>query len=286
MTKVTVLGLGIMGHGIADNFLKSGYEVVVWNRSPEKADDLVARGARRAEGVAEAIAGAEIVLEVTANDESSQRLWLGDEGIIAHARAGQTLITCATISIDWVDELARQCGQSGLTFMDMPMTGSRLGAESGQLVLLAGGNEQKINEVKPHLEKIASQVKFFGPAGAGTRMKLVLNCLQAVHIAGFGEAMQLAASYGLDEKMAGDLLSEKPGGATTAMTWRDYQTPPDPINFAVELIAKDEAYALRSLDQSARASVPLITQTLATYQKLIDEGHGADDWTKVARAND
>ena len=280
MANVAVLGLGIMGRGIADNFLKKGYEVTVWNRSPQKADDLVSRGARRADSVADAVQGAELVFEVTANDESSRELWLGKDGIVAHANASQLLITCATLSVDFVDELAKICAEKGLTFFDMPMTGSRAGAEGGTMVLLAGGDAEKLNEVKPHLENIASQVKYFGPAGSGMRMKLVLNCLQAVHLAGFGEAMRLAKALGLSETQTGEMLCEKPGGATTQLAWRDYQNHPNPINFAVELIAKDETYALRNIDP---ATVPLIASTLASYQKAITEGSAHDDWTCIAR---
>ena len=128
MKHIAVLGLGIMGHGIADNFLKHGYEVTVWNRSPEKADDLVVRGAIVAVSVADAVAVADLVFEVTANDESSRELWLGADGIISHANAGQTLITCATLSVEGVDGLAVACAEKGLTFFDMPMTGGRQGA--------------------------------------------------------------------------------------------------------------------------------------------------------------
>lgn len=280
MTRVAVLGLGIMGHGIADNFLKHGYGVAVWNRSPEKADGLVAQGARRAGSVADAMQGAELVFEVTANDESAREVWLGKGGIVAHANVEQTLITCATLSVAFVDELAKTTAEKGQAFFDMPMTGSRQGAESGTMVLLAGGAEPKLNALKPHLEKVASQVKYFGPAGSGMRMKLVLNCLQAVHLAGFGEAMRLAKSMGLDTQKAGEMLVEKPGGATTQLAWRDYQNHPEPINFAVELIAKDEAYALRNINPQL---TPLITSTLASYQKAIAEGYAQDDWTIVTR---
>ncbi len=276
MTRVAVLGLGIMGHGIADNFLKAGYSVAVWNRSPQKADDLVAHGARRAASVTDAVQGAELVFEVTANDESARTVWLGENAIVDQATTNQVLITCATLSVDFVDELAITCAEKGLTFFDMPMTGSRAGAESGTMVLLAGGDEKKLNEVKPHLEKISSQVKYFGPAGSGMRMKLVLNCLQAVHLAGFGEAMRMAKALGLDETQTGEMLCEKPGGATTQMAWRDYQTHPSPINFSVQNIAKDETYALRTVDPLL---TPLIAQTLAEYKQAIVNGHAKDDWT-------
>ncbi|MBL8121936.1 NAD(P)-dependent oxidoreductase [Candidatus Saccharibacteria bacterium] len=280
MKKVAVLGLGIMGHGVADNFLKNGYEVTVWNRTPEKADDLVAHGAQRANSVAEAVVGADMVFEVTANDESSREVWLGENGIVKRANEAQVLITCATLSPAWVEELAQACATKGLTFFDMPMTGSRIGAESGQLTLLVGGDEQKLNEVKPYLEPIANEVKYFGPIGAGTRYKLVLNCLQAVHIAGFGEALRMARKFGLDTKQVGDALAEKPGGTTTNLTWRDYQKHPVPINFAVEMIAKDENYALQATNAD---DFPLIAQTLKQYHQAMTDGHATDDWTYISR---
>ncbi len=241
---------------------------------------LVARGARRADSIADVVQGAELVFEVTANDESARTVWLGKNGIVDQATTNQVLITCATLSVEFVDELAKTCAEKGLTFFDMPMTGSRAGAEGGTMVLLAGGDEKKLNEVKPHLENIASQVKYFGPAGSGMRMKLVLNCLQAVHLAGFGEAMRLAKALALDEKQTGEMLCEKPGGATTQMAWRDYQNHSDPINFSVENIAKDETYALQSIDPKL---APLIAQTLAEYEQVIADGRSHDDWTILAR---
>ena len=280
MKHIAVLGLGIMGHGIADNFLKHGYEVTVWNRSPDKADDLVARGATLAASVADAVAVADLVFEVTANDESSRELWLGADGIVSHSNAGQTLITCATLSVEWVDELAAACLGKDLTFFDMPMTGGRQGAESGQLILLVGGNAEKLNGVKPHLEAVASQVKYFGPAGHGMRFKLVLNALQSVHIAAFGEAVRLSKALGIDVQIAGDALAERPGGISTNLAWRDYQQHPDPINFSVEWIAKDDRYALRNVSPG---ELPIMEDTLAYLEKAIASGHKDDDWTCITR---
>lgn len=166
--KIVVIGLGIMGHGIADNFLKNSYEVTVWNRSSEKADDLVKQGAHLASSIKEAVQNADIVFEVTANDQSSQEIW---KDILQVAKSEQYLITCATLSVQWTDELAKKCGDASLTFFDMPMTGGRVAAESGQLTLLVGGNKGKLNEIKDELNAIAKDVKLFGDVGAGMRYK-------------------------------------------------------------------------------------------------------------------
>lgn len=275
-----MLGLGIMGHGIADNFLKNGYEVAVWNRSAQKAEGLVARGAWLARSVAEAVEGADLVFEVTANDESSRQVWLGGDGIIEHATQVQTLITCATLSVSWVDELAETCAQKELTFFDMPMTGGRAGAETGQLILLVGGNAEKLSELDPHLKKIASQVKHFGSVGHGMRYKLVLNALQSAHIAAFGEAMCLAEAMGLDVKKTGDALAERPGGVTTQMAWRGHQTHPNPINFSVEWIAKDDHYALA---HATAEEFPLLHDAMKYYDQALADGRAADDWTCIVR---
>ncbi len=281
MTKIAVLGLGIMGHGVADNFLKNGQDVAVWNRSSEKYRDLVARGARQANSVVDALQDAELVFEITANDESSRTIWLGENGIIANANQGQILITCATLSVEWVDELAKICAEKGLTFFDMPMTGGRVAAENGQLTLLVGGNEAGLDEVKPHLKNIASQVKYFGSAGSGMRYKLVLNSLQAVHIAAFGEAMQLARTLGLDERLVGEALVERPGGALTQLAWKGYNNLPDPINFSVGWIAKDQAYALKNVPYN---SLPILTESLLYYERAVSAGLANKDWTYIVKS--
>lgn len=269
-----------MGHGIATNFLKNGYEVCVWNRTQGKTSDLISEGAIWANTPREAAERADLIFEVTANDESSREVWLGNNGIISvNFDSRQVfLITCATLSAKWVDELAAQISHSNKSFFDMPMTGGRMGAENGELILLAGGKEEDLNTIKDDLAAIAKEVKYFGGAGSGTRYKLILNMLQAIHIAGLGEALKLAKSSGLDERLVGDALAERPGGTTTNLAWRDYQTEPNPINFSVEWIDKDLRYAKEMADQ---LSLPLLQRVLEQYDLAIEKGFSQSDWTKI-----
>ena len=278
MTKIAVIGLGIMGHGIASNFLKQGDDVTVWNRTKQKADDLVAVGAHVAGSPKAAAEAADIVFEVTANDESSREVWLGDDGILAAGDRPRALITCATLSIAWVDELAQKAQSNTHDFFDMAMTGGRQGAESGQLVLLVGGDKVKLDKLEPVLQHIAATVKYFGPAGSGMRYKLILNMVQAIHIAALGEALRLAKAAGLDEKVVGDALNERPGGTTTNLAWRDYQVDPQPINFSVEWIHKDLTYAKRLEGGSPS---PLLDEVLRQYDKAMAAGLSSADWTKI-----
>lgn len=278
MKKVAVIGLGIMGHGIADNFLKNGYKVVVWNRTPDKADDLAAKGAVVASSVLEAVQQADLVFEVTANDKSSREVWLGANGILSIAKPEQSLITCATLSTDWTDELANNCEQKQLVFFDMPMTGGRMGAESGQLTLLVGGSKEKLSDLTDDLKAIAKDVKYFGKAGSGMRFKLILNALQAIHIAGLGEMLKMAKVAGLDQKLVGDALAERPGGVITNLAWDGFKNEPEPINFSVEWIAKDLGYAA---DMAKNIKHPLLDEAQKLYQQAIEQGFDQADWTKI-----
>lgn len=280
MKKIAIIGLGIMGHGIADNFLKNGYEVIVWNRSKNKADDLVTKGAKLAGTPKEAAHQADIVFEVTANDESSREVWLGKDGILSapFPYPPKFLITCATLSVDWVTELSQKAKHPNIEFFDMPMTGSRVGAETGTLTLFVGGDEAVLEQIRPDLKAIAKDVKYFGPIGSGTKYKLVLNTLQAIHMAGFGEAMRLAKAAGLDEHKTAEALTERPGGVITKIAADSYFKQPDVVTFSVDWITKDLGYATKMASGVEHA---LLDDILAAYRQVVDDGKGSEDWTEV-----
>lgn len=278
MKKIGVVGTGIMGAGIATNYLKNGYQVFIWNRNQERCSALVEEGAILLPTPKDVAEQSDIVFEVTANDESSRAVWLGNEGILTGANASKLLISSATISVAWVDELAEQCESKGYPFFDMPMTGGRIGAETGKLVFLIGGDNQKLAELQDDLKPINEKQIYFGKAGSGIRHKLLLNMLQAIHIVGLGEVLKVASKAGMDIKKVGDALAERPGGTTTTLAWRDYQQTPDPINFSVEWIAKDLAYA-KSFAENL--SLPLLDDVIAQYQKAIEKGLTQGDWTEV-----
>ena len=280
MKTIAVIGTGIMGSGIAANFLKAKYPVIVWNRSRSRSKLLQKLGAIIAKTPKEAAQKADIIFEVTANDQSSQKVWLSKQGILAGADKKKFLITCATLSVKWVDKLAKTCERKSLTFFDMPMTGGRIGAETGNLTLLVGGNKKRLAGLKKDLKSIAGIVTYFGPAGSGARFKLILNTLQTIHIQGLGEVLNVAKKIGLNLKAVGKSLSARPGGIITAMGWRDYQKVPRPINFSIEWITKDLSYAKR---MASRQKTPLLDQALKKYRLAVKKGLYQRDWTEVTK---
>jgi 3-hydroxyisobutyrate dehydrogenase-like beta-hydroxyacid dehydrogenase len=280
MKKIAVVGTGIMGSGIAANYLKAGYQVFVWNRSADKTAKLRQAGAVPSESPKAATEQADIIFEVTANDESSQSVWQGDDGILAGAAKDKTLIASATLSADWTIRLSQLCLEKGFTFLDIPLTGGRVAAENGSLKLLAGGDKAQLETLKPDLEAISSKLFYFGPAGSGMKYKLILNSLQAVHMAGFGEAMRLAKQEGLDVSKVGPALCDRPGGEVTNFAWNAYQKAAMPLTFSVNWITKDLEYAKQ---MGSQAELPILDDALATYQKARNTGHGDEDWSYIIK---
>jgi 3-hydroxyisobutyrate dehydrogenase-like beta-hydroxyacid dehydrogenase len=273
MTNVAVIGLGIMGRGMASNLAANGHHVIVWNRTPGRLPGLPA-----APSPALAAAEAAVVIEITANDESSRRVWLGPDGILAGARPGTVLISAATLSVSWVSELAAACDKRGLAFFDMPVTGGAEGARTGKLVMLVGGDRGRLAGIAPVLSAISREVRHFGPVGAGTRFKLVLNGLQAIHMAAFGEALRMATAAGLDREQVGRALVDRPGGVITEMAWNSLVNPPEPVNFSAEWAHKDLTYAAR---MAAAIPHPVLDAVLSVFSQAVEEGRGRDDWSTV-----
>ncbi len=269
-----------MGSGIAANYVKAGYEVIVWNRSPEKTDALQQAGATLASSPRAATEQAEIIFEVTANDGSSQTVWQGKQGILAGAASDKILIASATLSTDWTGRLNQLCAALGFTFLDIPLTGGRVAAENGTLTLLVGGDEGHFEALKPDLSPISSKTYYFGSTGSGMKYKLILNSLQAAHIAAFGEAMKLATAQGLDPTKVGSALCDRPGGIITQLAWTAYQQAHPPLTFSVDWITKDLEYARQLAGHQA---LPILDEVLASYQKAQAAGAGDQDWASVIK---
>ncbi|HJT70742.1 MAG TPA: NAD(P)-dependent oxidoreductase, partial [Terriglobales bacterium] len=196
--SVAILGLGTMGAGMAGRILSAGFMLSVYNRSRERAQPFVGRGAIFAGSPREAASRAEVVISMVADDAASRNVWLGENGAVAGAKPGSVLIESSTLSVNWVRELAAAAEKRSCEFLDAPVTGTKPHAESGQLLFLVGGSAKTLDRVRPVLSILGRDAIHLGPAGSGALMKLVNNFIAAVQAVSFSEALALIDAGGLD----------------------------------------------------------------------------------------
>ncbi len=258
-TNVAVLGLGIMGAGMARRLLDNGFPVTVWNRNPARSAALGDAGARIATDPADAVNGADVVIAMLSDDDASRAVWLGqaslgqaslgEGGALAAMRAGAVGIECSTLTRDWTVALAGEAQARGVGFLDAPVTGSRIQAAGGALRFLVGGDAATLDRARPVLDVLGSESFLLGPSGSGATLKLINNFLCGVQVASLAEAMRAIERSGLDVKTAvGLLTSGAPGSPIVgAVSGRMVDRAYDP-HFLVPLMAKDIAYAAQALE--------------------------------------
>lgn len=280
MKRIGIIGLGIMGHGMAVNFLKNGYDVAVWNRTASKADDLLSAGVKLLNTPREVTELADIVFDVVSDDEASRRVWFGDDGILKAATNEKVLITSATLSLDYVDELIK--ATTGYKFLDMPLTGSRAGAETGNLQLLVGGGAKVIDSIRPELGAISRQIYHFGKAGNGMRFKLILNMLIAIHAIAASQAASLAVGAGLDPTNVKDALMDGmgPSSPTTGLAFNNLAYPQQQTRFAIKMLEKDLRYA-KKMAKEYGYEFNLLNDAQKDFEKAKEQGLGEQDWSKI-----
>ncbi len=247
MSRVAVLGLGVMGREMAARLIAAGHRLSVFNRTAEKAAALAELGARIADSPAEAANGAEFVISIVADDEASGAVWLGGEGVLAGApAAGAVMIESSTLSQAWVRELAGRVEATGFDFLDCPVTGGPDGARAGTLTMLIGGADPIIDRAWPVLRAYAARKIRFGDIGAGTAYKVMVNLMGAVQGAALAEGLALAESAGLDLQTVRDALVS---GAVASphvkyLTDRILLGDHDDVYFSLDLRWKDAKYGL------------------------------------------
>ena len=281
MQRVALLGLGVMGGGMAHNLLRANFPLVVYNRSREKGLPLRDAGAEVADTPRQAAEGADVVISMVADDGASRAVWLGGDGALEGASSGAVLIECSTLSTAWVRELAGHAQDMGCQFLDAPVTGSKPQAEAGELTFLVGGDVRTLEQVKPILRAMGRTIHHLGPTGSGATMKLINNLLVGVQAAALAEALHLAENAGLDTAQVLDILSNGAVGSTVMrmkgpkMLSRDYST-----QFALRWMHKDMTYAL---DEAVRRTVPLPTVAAAReiYRMALARGLDGQDFAAV-----
>jgi 3-hydroxyisobutyrate dehydrogenase len=236
--KLAFAGLGVMGGPMAGHLQRGGHEVVVYNRSPQKAQAWGERyGGRAAASAAEAAEGVDVFLLCVGNDDDVR-------GVVTEALpalpAGAIVVDHTTASAKLARELSALAAASGKAFVDAPVSGGQAGAENGTLSVMAGGEAEAIARVRPVLDCYAKAVKHVGPAGAGQLTKMVNQICIAGVVQGLAEAVHFAKQAGLDTDAVYDAVSK--GAAQSWQMdnrWKTMAENRFEFGFAVDWMRKD-----------------------------------------------
>lgn len=277
--RIGWIGLGNMGIPMASNLLAAGHELHVWNRTPDKAAPLLARGAKWSPTLSQLVEEADIVFTMVSDDDAVKAVYTGPDGLLSAAVRGKLAIDMSTVSPDTSRSLAEQCKQAGLRFLDSPVSGSVGPAKEGTLVIMVGGEASDFEEAKPLLDKLGKVAFHLGPNGAGTSAKLAINLLLGITVQGVSETLLFARSLGIDQEQMLNIISESAVGTplirgkAASILADDY-----PAAFALKHMAKD----LR-LAREAGVSTPLAEAADASYRHALEDGLGELDLMAILR---
>ncbi len=276
MARIAFIGLGRMGAGMAGRLLAAGHELVVHNRTPERAAPLLKRGARFADTPAAAVRGAQAVFTMLSDDDGSRAVWEGSEGVLSGRPVeGAFAIECSTISRDRVTELAAATARMRMRYLDCPVTGPPDAAVAGTLTLLVGTAPEDLVDARNLLAPLAERMLHFGPVGAGTAYKLIVNAIGAVQIAGVAEGLALAERAGLDLAQVTKALGTSQAASPQVVrnSLRMVADDHAEVVFSGEFRRKDTAYAVR-LAQELGLAAPFTQVALDTLDALVASGLG------------
>ena len=206
--KIGFIGLGNMGSRMAGRLLDTGYSMTVYNREKNKTAPLAERGARVADTPREVAAASDVVITMVSNDAALHAVVFSEDGVLAGARPGMTLIDMSSVSPGASREVAQAAKAKAVRMIDSPVSGSTPHAEQGTLAILVGGDKDVYDECKPLLEHMGRGVFHMGESGMGATMKLVVNTLLGTQLQTLAEAMVLGLKAGIEKNTLLDTLGQ------------------------------------------------------------------------------
>jgi len=272
--KIAFLGLGIMGRPMASNLVKAGHEVSVWNRSARQHIE----GATTAVSPADAARDAEIVWMSVADTAAVERLIFSSDGVEQSLREGMLIVDSSTISPSATVRFAQRVAERGVQWIDAPVTGSKIGAENGQLTFIVGGPAETVEALDPLFKAMGKNVIRVGDVGKGQAAKIAMNLQIALIYEGFAEGLTLATKLGVEPSKMIELVQATMirSGVTDYkapfVLRRDYSP-----NFPLRLMHKDIRIMLESAKE-VRVKLPALETVEEIYDLATEEGYADLDY--------
>jgi 3-hydroxyisobutyrate dehydrogenase-like beta-hydroxyacid dehydrogenase len=278
MAKLGFLGLGIMGAPMARNLLQAGHQVALWSNTAAKAKQLAAdhKGlfCETPKAVAE---NADVVFLCVGDTVMSEKVILGENGLSSGAKSGVVIADASTVNPSDSRRIAAELSKSGISFLDAPCTGSRPGAEGGNLTFMVGGEQSVFDKVRPSFEPMGKKIYYCGGNGMGLHAKLTQNLILCNILQAFNEGLVLSTKAGVPPELMLDILANSAAKSglieykAPFVLRRDFST-----NFSTKWMHKDIGLMLESAAE-LNVPLPLTALTRQLFQAAISAGLGESD---------
>jgi 3-hydroxyisobutyrate dehydrogenase-like beta-hydroxyacid dehydrogenase len=272
--RIAFLGLGIMGRPMATRLVAAGHEVSVWNRTARQHID----GATTAVSPADSAKEADVVWVCVADTAAVERVIFGPDGALPSLKEGAIVVDSSTISPSATVQFAQRVNERGVHWVDAPVTGSKIGAENGQLIFIVGGLQEPVEYLDPLFKAMGKQVIHVGAIGKGQAAKLGMNLMIALIYEGFAEALTLTQKLGVEPQKLIELIqaSMVKNGVV------DYKAPfvlrhDFSPNFPLRLMHKD-IHLMLDMAKETRTKLPALETVDEIYELATEEGWENQDY--------
>jgi 3-hydroxyisobutyrate dehydrogenase-like beta-hydroxyacid dehydrogenase len=275
MAEVGYVGLGVMGSAIVRRLLAAEHDVAVWNRTREKAEPLLAAGARWVDSPREIAEQSEVVFTMVTNTAAVRAVTEGPDGVIAGLASGKVYIDMSTASPANTRDLAARVAEAGAQMLDAPVSGTSITVDQGKASVMVGGDADAFERVKPILDAIGPKVFHLGPSGSAVTIKIGINLSLAVQMLAFSEGVLLAEKSGIPRERAVEVML----ASVIASPMVAYRGPlvlghPDEVWFDCHMMQKDLNLAL---ELGRELEVPLPTTAVTNELLTAANGMGIGD---------
>ena len=289
-STIGFIGLGHMGGPMAQNLLKAGHVLKVFDLVPAALKAATQAGATAVASAAEAVAGVDLVVTMLPASRHVEGLYLGENGLLKAIARNTLVLECSTIAPESARKVSKAAAEHGIRMLDAPVSGGTGGAAAGTLTFIVGGAAADLEAAAPYLQVMGKNIFHAGDAGAGQVAKICNNMLLGILMAGTAEALALGVANGLDPKTLSDIIAKSsgrnwatelynpwPGVMDHAPASHDYEG-----GFGVDLMLKDLGLAAEA-SMLSRATTPLGELARNLYALHSTQGHGKLDFSSILK---
>ena len=293
MAVIAWIGLGNMGGSMSVNLAKAGHDVRGFDLNAEAVAAAEAGGVKPAGSIADAVDGADVVFTMLPKGEHARAVYLGEDGVLAHADTRTLLVDSSTIDIASAQALHDAAAAAGFRFVDAPVSGGMSGAKAATLTFMIGGEAGAVAEATEYIKPMAANIIPTGGATTGQAAKICNNLMLFINLASTAEGAVLADRLGLDKQVFWDIASVSSGDSWALRTWYPVAgvVPTAASNndfaptFTTELANKDIGLAI-SAARDTGTPLEIGEHVQQLFQRLIDSGQSGMDCSAIVKLVD